>query len=157
MTVLRFLLLVVLLNVVRYVVGPLVEAPLILPRLFGAMEASPEVFRTSFTTFDWVTSYGYNFLLWLSISWLYHLARPALRGGELARSLAVFGVGWLFFAALSFVYMNHYAHPRDFYLWNVADALVVFPIVALANAWLYPRLLGVAPARSSSGATRRPA
>jgi len=50
--------------------------------------------------------------------------------------------------------MNHYAHPRDFYFWNVADALVVFPIVALANAWLYPRLLGVAPARATSGATR---
>lgn len=148
MTALRLLLLVVLLNVVRYVVGPIVEAPFILPRLFAEMEASPGVFRTEFTTFDWVTSYAYNFVLWLAIVWTYHLARPALRGGEIRRSLAVFGVAWLFFAALSFVYMNHYAHPRAFYLWNVADAAVVFPIVGLANAWLYPRLMGVSRAGS---------
>ena len=35
--------------------------------------------------------------------------------------------------------MNHYSHPKDFYFFNVLDALIVFTIVAVANGLLYPR------------------
>jgi hypothetical protein len=46
---------------------------------------------------------------------------------------------FLFFASVSAVYMNHYSHPKDFYIYNILDGLVVFPIVAVANGLLYPR------------------
>jgi hypothetical protein len=36
--------------------------------------------------------------------------------------------------------MNHYSHPKDFYFWSIVDAAVVFPVVALANGLVFPRL-----------------
>jgi hypothetical protein len=96
-------------------------------------------FNTEFATFDWVTSFFYNFMVWLSITWLFHIAKDGLEGGWVVRSLKLYGIAWLFFAALSGVYMNHYSHAKDFYLFNVLDALIVFPIVAIANGLLYPR------------------
>ena len=36
--------------------------------------------------------------------------------------------------------MNHYVVGiRPFYYWSMVDALIVFTVVALANALLYPR------------------
>ena len=138
MTVVKLLALVVVLNIVRYVVpGPL-EALFIFDGLFGAMEKS-SCFNTNFTTFDWATSFFYNFMLWLSITWLFFLSESNLKGHYVVRSLKLYGVAWIFFAALSGVYMNHYAHTKAFYFFNVLDALIVFTIVALANGFLYPR------------------
>ncbi len=54
---LKFLALVVLLNVIRYLAGYPFESAIIFHRLFGEMEKSPAVFNSNFTTFDWVTSY----------------------------------------------------------------------------------------------------
>ena len=110
MTFLRFLVLVVLLNVVRYLVAGVVEQALVLPHLFGAMAESPEYFMVA--------------------------------------SLKSFGLMWLMFAAVSAIYMNHYSHPRDFYLWNILDAVIAFATVAVANGLLYRRVLGP-PARRS--------
>ncbi len=80
-----------------------------------------------------VTAEPGRFMVWLSITWLFHIAKDGLEGGWVVRSLKLYGIAWLFFAALSGVYMNHYSHAKDFYLFNVLDALIVFPIVAIAN------------------------
>ena len=141
MIVLRFLGLVVLLNVARYVVG-FAAIPLVTHRMFGVMEAHPDVFNMEFTTADWVTSFSYNFVLWLAAAWGYHLMRPTLKGGEIARSFKAFGLFWLFFAALSAIYMNHYAHPRMFYMASIGDAVFAFAAVALANGLFYPSVMG---------------
>lgn len=142
MTVLRFLVLVVLLNVVRYLVAGVVEQALVLPHLFGAMAESAEYFRTEFATWDWITSYLYNFVMWGVAAWIFHLLRPVLKGGDVVASLKVFGLMWLMFAAVSAIYMNHYSHPRDFYVWNILDAVIAFGTVAVANGLLYRRVMG---------------
>lgn len=146
----RFLLLVVVLNIVRYVVGGPLEAVMILPGLFGEMERHADYFRTEFSTFDWATSYFYNFMVWLVATWVFHISRPAVRGADLAASLKVFGLMWLFFASVSAVYMNHYSHPRAFYAYNIADALLVFALVGVANGLLYRRILGRHAARPAA-------
>jgi hypothetical protein len=142
MLIMRFLALVLVLNVVRYAGGFLFEPYVIFPGLFGAMAESASYFRTEFETADWVTSYLYNFLMWLCAAWIFHLARSAVRGPDIVASLKIFGIMWLSFASTSFVYMNHYAHPRDFYFWNVFDALLAFTLVAVANGLLYSRIMG---------------
>ncbi len=39
--------------------------------------------------------------------------------------------------------MNHWIHSKVFYFWNILDAAIVFPIVAIANGLLYRRIVGV--------------
>jgi hypothetical protein len=142
MIYLRFLGLVLVLNVLRYSGGFLFEPFVIFPGLFGAMEESASYFRNEFTSVDWVTSYLYNFLMWMSCVWVFHLMRPAIRGTDLVASLKTFGIMWLMFASTSAIYMNHYSHPRDFYFWNLFDALLVFTLVAIGNGYLYRRIMG---------------
>jgi len=137
MTVIKLLLLVVVLNVIRYVAGFPLEMVFIFEPLSGAMEEST-CFNTNFTTFDWSTSFFYNFMMWLSITWLFYIAEGGLQGAYVLKSLKLYGVAWLFFASLSAVYMNHYAHPKTFYFINILDGLIVFAIVAVANGILYP-------------------
>jgi hypothetical protein len=146
----RFLALVVALNILRYVLGAAVEPFLIFDGLFGAMEAAKDTFNTSFTTVDWVTSYFYNFMVWFACALVFHMARPAVSGRDVSASLRVFGIMWVFFASVSAVYMNHYSHPKDFYLWNIADALLVFAIVAICNGILYRRIMGPYAATNGS-------
>jgi len=142
MKIVRFLALVILLNVIRYlVVGP-IESVTFLPHLFGEMEKHAAYFATEFTTVDWVTSYFYNFMMWMAAVWVFHLMRPVLKGSDLTASLKVFSLMWLFFASVSAVYMNHYSHPKLFYIVNVADALLVFGLVGAANGLLYRRVMG---------------
>ncbi len=142
MKVIHFLALVILLNVLRYLVGGPIEAVTFLPHLFGEMEKYPTYFATEFTAVDWMTSYFYNFMMWLAAVWIFHLLRPALRGTDLTVSLKVFSLMWLFFASVSAVYMNHYSHPKMFYIVNIADSLFVFGLVALANGLLYRWVMG---------------
>jgi hypothetical protein len=142
MLIVRFLVLVLLLNVLRYAGGFLFEPWVIFPGLFSAMEESASFFRTEFQTIDWVTSYLYNFMMWLSCVWVFHIARPAIEGSDLIASAKIFGVMWLSFASISFIYMNHYAHPRDFYVWNVFDALLVFALVGVGNGLIYRKIMG---------------
>jgi hypothetical protein len=134
----KFLALVVALNIVRYVVSWPFEALLIFGPLFGAMEKSAAYFNTNFTSLDWVTSYFYNFMMWLTASWVFVKMHPALNGNYFVKSLKVYGLMYLFFTSLSAIYMNHYSHPKDFYFYNILDGLIAFSIVAVANGWLYP-------------------
>jgi hypothetical protein len=139
-TFLRLFLLVLLLNVIRYVVGGPIESVTVLSPMFAAMAANADCFNANFTTTDFTTSYFYNFMLWFTITWIFHVAHPALRGGMIVRSLKIFGLGCLFFASLSAIYMNHYpAAIRSFYVWSIVDGLILFPLLGLANGWLYPR------------------
>lgn len=136
-TFFKLLVLVIILNVVRYVLGFPIEAWLFFDGMGGAMEQSAAYFTSSFTTFDWVTSYFYNFVMWFVCAWIFHIARPAMTGHDIVKSLKIFGVLFFFFASVSAIYMNHYSHPKDFYLYSIADASVVFALVGLANGSLY--------------------
>lgn len=138
----KFLSLVLLLNLVRYLVGGPIEGLLFLNRVFATMAESPEYFNVEFTTFDWVTSYFYNFMIWLTITWAYVKMHPNFKGNAIVKSLKVYGLMFLLFASVSAVYMNHYSHPKDFYIYNILDNLTVFPIVAVANGLLYPLFFG---------------
>jgi hypothetical protein len=146
MTVVRFLGLVVVLNIVRYVVTAPLETILVFPGLFAAMEASPSYFNTTFGQWEWVTSYAYNFAMWAVAAGVFHLLRPVLRGHDVVASLKAFGLQWAMFAAVSAIYMNHYSHPRDFYLWNILDGVLAFGVVAVTNGLLYRRVMGAAAA-----------
>lgn len=156
MTAIRFLALVLLLNLARYFVGGVLEGVLIFEGLFGAMEASAEYFNNDFGPWDWVSSYGYNFTMWAVATWVFHLLRPVLHGSDWVASLKAFGIMWIMFASVSAVYMNHYSHPKDFYLWNIADGVVVFTVVALVNGLIYRKVMGPGAAMGpgdSKGAT----
>lgn len=139
-TLVKFLVLVAVLNVIRYALGWPLERLLIFNRLFGAMEKGSSCFNTAFTTFDWVTSYFYNFMMWLTLTWIFVKMHPVLAGNPVVRSLKIFGLGFLFFASVSAIYMNHYRHPKDFYFYNILDGMIVFPLVAVANGLIYPRV-----------------
>lgn len=144
----RLLVLTLVLNVVRYVVGAPLEGWLIIPGMFGAMAERPGVFNVDFTTGEWVTSYLYNFAMWGSVVLLFHMARPALTGGTVTRSFKVFGAALALYLALSAVLMNHH-EARAFWYWHLLDGVLVFPIVALANGLLYPRI--VSSSRPTAG------
>lgn len=137
---LKFLSFVVALNLVRYFAGYPVEKFFIFDSLVGAMEKSAYCFNTHFTTFDWVTSYFYNFMMWLTVAWVYVKLQRVLTCSDVIKSLKVYGIMYLYFASLSGIYMNHYRHPKTFYFFNVLDGLLVFPIVAVANGLIYPLL-----------------
>lgn len=136
----KFLFLVLVLNIVCYTIPLPLESLIVFAPLFGAMAESTNTFNTNFTTFDWITPYLYNFTMWLTITAFYLLLEPQLKGHAIVKSLKVYGLAWLFFASVSAIYMNHYNHPKDFYLWNTIDALIVMPIVAVANGLLHPWL-----------------
>lgn len=52
----RFIALVIVLNIVRYVVGGPLEFPLVINRIFGVMERNAACFNIQFSSMDWVTS-----------------------------------------------------------------------------------------------------
>ncbi len=137
-TLLKFLALVVLLNIIRYVAGYPFESWLIFNGLFGAMSQNPSVFNNQYSTFDWVTSYFYNFIMWLTVTWVFRLLHHSLHGSMILKSLQVFGLMFLFFASTCAILMNHYSHSKAFYFYVTFDGLLVFTLVAIANGLLYP-------------------
>lgn len=139
----RFLALVVILNLLRYVIGgTLIEPFTIFPGLAASMEESASYFRNEFETFDWATSFFYNFMMWLVCVWVFHLMRPVIKGSDLVASFKVFGILCLFFASISAILMNHYSHPKDFYFWIILDGVLMYALVAAGNGLLYRRFMG---------------
>ena len=137
----KFLLLVVLLNVARYLVGGGIEAYTIMEPMHAPLPLFPEVFNNDFTSTDFAVSFFYNFMLWLSAAWFFYLLNPVLKGNIWVRSFKAYGLSCLFFVSLAAVYMNHYtAAVKPFYFWSMVDALIVFSVVAAANALIFPRL-----------------
>ncbi len=140
-TLLKFLVLVILLNVVRYVFAYPLEGRFVIPGMFGVMEKFPESFNNDFTGTDFAISLFYNFMLWLAAAGIFQLAHPKVNGGFIAKSLKIYGLSCLFFLSLSAVYMNHFNDAvKPFYLYSMLDALILFPIVAVANGVIYPKL-----------------
>ncbi len=126
------------LNILRYYVFGFIEGVFVMGPLFAAMEQSKEYFNTDFKTIDWVTSYFYNFVLWFVITIAFHVVHPRLTGNTVLRSLKVYGLMLVMFASVSAIYMNHYSHPKDFYIYNILDSVLIFPLVGIANGFLYP-------------------
>lgn len=134
--------LVLLLNLVRYLIGGPLEALFVVENMHAVIPQFPEVFDNDFSNTDFVISLGYNFMLWLTATWMFYLAHPALKGNYIIKSLKVFGLMGLFFVSLAAVYMNHYTDAvKPFYLYSMLDAVILFPIVGVANGVLFPRFL----------------
>lgn len=139
-TFLKLLGLVVLLNVVRYVIGGFIEGATIMEPMHRPMAEYPDAFNAAFGTTDLVMGFVYNFAMWFVAGVAFHLLNPVLSGSIWVRSLKSYGLMAAFFCSLAAVYMNHYnAGIKPFYAWSMVDALIVFTVVGLANALLYPR------------------
>lgn len=135
---LKLILLCIILNLLRYYVIGFVEGLVIMGPLFGTMEKNLSYFNTNFETIDWVTSYFYNFVMWFTVTVAFHKIHPHLKGPMLVKSLKVYGFFVIVFASISAIYMNHYSHSKDFYLYSILDAVLVFSLLGLANGFLYP-------------------
>ncbi|MBI3006220.1 MAG: hypothetical protein HYY49_12515 [Ignavibacteriales bacterium] len=153
----KFLGLVVALNIIRYTVPMPYELPLAVTPMMEAMSSSASYFNTHFTNVDWITSYFYNFMMWLSFSWLYFYIHGMFKGNHVTKSLKLYAIMLVVFAAISAIYMNHYSHPKDFYIWSIVDAALVFPVVAIGNGLLFPLMfkkeLGAATASPAEKTT----
>ena len=131
--------LVVLLNLVRYTLGGYLESLTIMEPMHRPLPLFPEAFDQDFSNLDFMISLVYNYAMWFVATVVFHLLNPVLRGPLILRSLQSYLLMAAFFCSLAAVYMNHYvAGIRPFYLWSMVDALIVFPLVGLANAALYP-------------------
>lgn len=138
-TFLKLIVLTLLLNLVRYFVGGPIEAVTIMEPMHKVMPMFPDVFDNDFATADFVRSLFYNYVMWFAAALGFHLMVPSLKGHIFVKSFAGYGVMCLFFIGLAAVYMNHYVDSvKTFYVWSMIDALIVFSVVAAANALLYP-------------------
>lgn len=127
----------VLLNVLRYYPGGWLEMYTIMEPMHRPMSAHPDAF--GFTAADLPSSYFYNFVLWLSVVLIFHLAKDGLKGKMIVRSLIVFGVCCLFFCSLAAVYMNHFNQGiRTFFRYSMVDAVLLFSYLGILNGLLYP-------------------
>lgn len=150
-TLAKLLVLTIVLNLVRYFIGGPIEAAVLMEPMHRAMPLYPDVWDTAFSQADFIRSLGYNFALWFVALLQFHLIWPSLTGPMVVRSLQAFAISMAFFIALAAVYMNHFiAESRAFFAWSIVDALILFPLVGLANGLLYPLLFRekVAGARS---------
>jgi hypothetical protein len=138
--ILKTILLAVLLTAVRYAIGLPVEWFLIYDKLNSVMTQGRELFNVEFTPIEQLYSVAYNFLGWLLITILYVKIEPIVHGHPIRKSLKVYGVMYMYFVSVSAIYMLRYNHPSDFYLFMMLDRLLLFPIVAVANGILHPRL-----------------
>ena len=144
-TVTRLLLLVLALNVIRYVIiGPMEQVTIMEPMHQGFVDY-PEFFNADFATNDFIISLVYNFVMWVAVVLSFHYMQPSLPGLLLWRSLLSFALSGVFFISLAAVYMNHFRdHIKPFFLWSMVDAVLVFSMMGIANGLLYPLLV---PAR----------
>lgn len=137
----KFLLLVFLLNAIRYLIGGPLESLLIVENMHSVMPQFPEVFDTEFSNTDFTVSLFYNFMMWLTATWVFYLAHPVVKGHYIIRSLKIFALMGLFFISLAAIYMNHFsAEAKPFFLYSMIDALILFPIVGFANGILFPKI-----------------
>ncbi len=138
-TVFKFLGLVVILNIIRYFIGGPIEALVLMKEMHAMIPQYPEVFDTDFSTLDFTISLFYNFMMWLTATWVFYITHPQLKGNFILKSLKVFGLMGLFFVSIAAVYMNHYtADIKIFYLYSMLDAVILFPLVGFANGLLFP-------------------
>jgi phosphatidylglycerophosphate synthase len=116
-----------------------IENAVLMEPMHRIMPIYPAVFDVDFTTRDLVISLFYNYMMWFSATLVFHVAHPSMSGAMWLRSLKVFGLMMMFFCSLAAIYMNHYTTEfRAFYVWSMVDAMILFPIVGLANGLIYP-------------------
>ncbi|WP_421774003.1 hypothetical protein [Gracilimonas sp.] len=140
-TFLKFLGLVFILNLVRYLVGGPIEAVVLLEPMHAVLPQYPEVFDNNFSSTDFAISLFYNFMMWLTATWVFYIAHPQVKGNYIVKSLKIFALMGLFFVSLAAIYMNHYTSDvKVFYLYSMLDAVILFPLVGLANGLLFPRI-----------------
>ena len=136
----KLVVLVVLLNIIRYIIGGPIESFTIMEPMHQPMIEYKDCFNSDFTNIDWASSFFYNFLVWFCAAWIFHLAQHSVSGNMIVKSFKIFGIALLFFISISAVFMNHYIEGiRTFYRFGMIDAVITFSIVALANGLLYPR------------------
>lgn len=137
MTSLKLIFYTVIINVLRYFPGGLIESYTIFEPMHKPMEDYPDCF--GFTDKDLPASFAYNFVLWLSVVLIFHIAHKSLHQHMLIRSLIIYGLCCLFFVSLAAVYMNHYTMGiRTFYLYSMLDGLILFTYLGVINGFLYP-------------------
>jgi len=140
LTLAKLLALTVALNIVRYVVGGVIEGITIMEPMHTPMAAYPEIFK-DFGAADFALGFLFNFAMWFAAVLAVHLMWPALKGSAMVRAFKGYATMWLFFASLAAVYMNHYlAGVQLFYRWSIVDGMILFPLVALAHGFFYPML-----------------
>lgn len=138
-TVLKLIALVIVLNVVRYLIGGPIEGITIMEPMHRVMPLYPETFDNDFSNSDFAISFLYNYLMWFWAAVVFHLIQPQLKGPFWWKSLRGYWLMGLFFCSLAAVYMNHFVDAiKPFYIWSMVDAAIVFTVVGLANAVLYP-------------------
>ena len=143
--ILKFLFLVVLLCVVRFAIGWPLEHFLVHDRLSSVMESDYDIFNWQFSAWNWVVHFFLDFMTWFLISLLYVKMEPVVHGHPIRKSLKVYGVMFLFFSTSSFVYMNHFSRPGDFFVYTMLDRLLLFTVVAVANGLIHPWIFKIAP------------
>ena len=137
MTYLKLFLYTILLNILRYFPGGFIESYTIFKPMHQPMEQYPDCF--GFTAQDFPSSYAYNFLMWLSVILIFHIAHTSLKGKMIYRSIFIFALCFLFFASLSAIYMNHYIHGiRTFYVYSMLDGVILFSLLGIINGYVYP-------------------
>lgn len=132
----KFLLLVIILNVIRYTLLVPIEAMLIFDWHDRVLKGA-DYFNYDFSTIDWATSFFYNFMMWFIITYIFSVAHPILKGNMIISSLKVYGMMYLFFVFISAVYMNHY-QDKEFHIIIILDGLITFSMLAVANGLIYP-------------------
>ena len=137
MTFIKLLFHTIILNILRYIPGGLIESYTIFEPMHRPMEQYPDCF--GFSSNDLPSSYFYNFAMWFCVVLIFHIAHKALTGKLILRSLIIFGLCFLFFASLAAIYMNHYnSDIRTFYLYSILDGLLLFLFLGIVNGFLYP-------------------
>ena len=137
MTILKLLIYTIILNILRYFPGGLIEMYTIFEPMHKPMEAYPDCF--GFTDADFTTSYAYNFLLWFSVVLIFHIGHKSLKGKMMQKSMIFFGICCLFFVSLAAVYMNHFQQGiRPFFMYSMLDGLILFSYLGAINGLLYP-------------------
>lgn len=141
LTFAKLLALTVALNIVRYVVGGVIEGLTIMEPMHAPMAVYPEVFNNDFGVVNFALGFFFNFVMWFAVVLAVHMMWPALKGSAMVRAFKGYAAMWLFFGALAAVYMNHYLPGvQPFYRWSIIDAMILFPLLAAAHGFFYPML-----------------
>jgi len=137
MKLLKLILLALVLYIIRFYGIGLLEQTSIFQPMHAPMSAYPDCF--GFTMDDLPMSHLFNYGLWLSVVFIFHLAHPSIEAKMIWRSLLIFGICGLFFVSLTGAYMNHFNDGiRVFFRYAMLDALLLFGILGLTNGLLYP-------------------
>ncbi|MEQ9593772.1 MAG: hypothetical protein RLN86_14295 [Cyclobacteriaceae bacterium] len=138
MEFLKLLAYTLILNILRYFPGSWIETYTIFESMHRPMAEFPDCF--GFTDADFPSSLLYNFMMWLSVTSIFHVGHASIKGSLLFKSLVFYGLCCMFFISLAAIYMNHFtAGIRVFYMYSILDGLILFTFLGFVNSILYPK------------------